>query len=101
MTKDAVIKAWYPTDDTHQYSAYMLPVHGIGLELGVTAAAIAVSRKATGRSKFFATDVVSISKKDLTPGEILDGEGGFCAQSFSLQMKVFGSVRFPWDSAKR
>jgi len=79
MTKDAVIKAWYPTDDTHQYSAYMLPVHGIGLELGVTAAAIAVSRKATGRSKFFATDVVSISKKDLTPGEILDGEGGFCA----------------------
>ena len=79
MTKDAVIKAWYPTDDTHQYSAYMLPVHGIGLELGVTAAAIAVSRKATGRSKFFATDVVSISKKDLTPGEILDGDGGFCA----------------------
>ena len=57
----------------------MLPVHGIGLELGVSAAAIAVSRKPTGTSKFFATDVVSISKKDLTPGEILDGEGGFCA----------------------
>ena len=39
----------------------------------------AISRKPTGTSKYFATDVVSISKKDLVPGEILDGEGGFCA----------------------
>ena len=79
MTKDAVIKAWYPMDDTKRYSAYMLPVHGIGLELGVSAAVMAISHQPTGACKYFSTDVVSISKKDLSPGEILDGEGGFCA----------------------
>ena len=80
MTKDAVIKAWYPTDDsTHQYSAFMLPIHGIGLELGVSIATVAVSRKPTGTSKYFAADVVTVCKKDLVPGDVMDGEGGFCA----------------------
>lgn len=79
MMKDAVIKAWYPTDDSHRYSAYMLPVHGIGLELGVSAAVMSLTRKPTGASKYFSTDVVTVTKKDLLPGEILDGEGGFCA----------------------
>ena len=79
MTKDAVVKAWYPTDDSKQYSAYMFPVHGIGLELGMTPAIMALTGKPTGTSKYFSTDVVAVAKKDLKPGEILDGEGGFCA----------------------
>lgn len=79
MMKDAVIKAWYPMDSTKQYSAYMFPVHGIGLELGLTPAIMSILRKPTGACKYFSTDVVSITKKDLQPGEILDGEGGFCA----------------------
>lgn len=79
MMKDAVIKAWYPMDSTKQYSAYMFPVHGIGLELGLTPAVMSILRKPTGACKYFSTDVVSITKKDLQPGEILDGEGGFCA----------------------
>lgn len=79
MMQDAVVKAWYPTDDTKRYSAYMYPVHGIGLELGVSAAVMSLLRKPTGACKYFATDVVSIAKKDLSLGEVLDGEGGFCA----------------------
>ena len=57
----------------------MFPVHGIGLELGMTPAIMALTGKPTGTSKYFSTDVVAVAKKDLKPGEILDGEGGFCA----------------------
>ena len=49
------------------------------MELGLTPAVMSILRKPTGACKYFSTDVVSITKKDLQPGEILDGEGGFCA----------------------
>ena len=63
MMKDAVIKAWYPTDDSHCYSAYMFPVHGIGLELGLTPAIMTLTGKPTGTSKYFSTDVVAIARR--------------------------------------
>lgn len=40
---------------------------------------MSILRKPTGACKYFSTDVVSIAKKDLLVGEVLDGEGGFCA----------------------
>src|SRR5699024_5480056 len=52
--------------------------HMIGMELGVSVASAILRREPTGTSSVFAGDVVSVAKRDLKPGEILDGEGGYC-----------------------
>jgi predicted homoserine dehydrogenase-like protein len=64
------------TDDSGRYSALWRPYHLIGLELGVSVAAVACRGEATGRAQGFAADVVATAKRDLKAGEILDGEGG-------------------------
>src|SRR5258708_10100741 len=50
----------------------------IGLELGISAASVALRREATGAPTCFNSDVVATAKRALAAGEILDGEGGFC-----------------------
>ncbi|HPI98743.1 MAG TPA: hypothetical protein PLV56_08345, partial [Synergistales bacterium] len=65
------------TDETGRYSALYRPYHLIGLELGISVASIALRKEPTGCASGFRGDVVSIAKKDLYPGEILDGEGGY------------------------
>ena len=65
------------TDETGRYSALYRPYHLIGLELGISVASIALRKEPTGCASGFRGDVVSIAKKDLSPGEILDGEGGY------------------------
>ena len=64
------------TDSTGKYSALYRPYHLIGLELGVSVASVALRRESTGCPMTFAADVVSVAKRDLGVGEILDGEGG-------------------------
>lgn len=66
------------TDDSGAYTALYRPYHMIGLELGVSVAAIATRREATGRPVAFSGDVVATAKRDLAIGEMLDGEGGYC-----------------------
>ena len=39
-----------------------------------------MDNKPTGHTKFFNAEVVSVAKKDLSIGEILDGEGGFASR---------------------
>jgi predicted homoserine dehydrogenase-like protein len=68
------------TDKTGTYSAIWRPYHYIGLELAQTMYSIALDQKATGHTKYYNADVASYAKKDLTIGEKLDGEGGFCAR---------------------
>jgi len=51
--------------------------HLIGLELGINVASAALRNEPTGTSKAFLGDVASVAKRDLEPGEILDGEGGY------------------------
>lgn len=68
--------AWQ-ADDTHQYVAMYRPLHFVGLELNVTIASAALRREATGAAAHFAADVVSVAKKPLRAGDVLDGEGGF------------------------
>ena len=41
---------------------------------------IALEKKPTGCTKYFNAEVVSVAKKDLSIGEILDGEGGFSSR---------------------
>jgi predicted homoserine dehydrogenase-like protein len=65
------------TDSTGRYAAMYKPYHLIGLELGITIAGIAVRGEATGATRDFRGDVVATAKRDLAPGERLDGEGGY------------------------
>jgi len=65
------------TDDTGRYSVLYRPYHLIGLELGISVASICLRGEATGCASDFRGDVASIAKKDLYPGDILDGEGGY------------------------
>ena len=65
------------TDSTGRYAAMYKPYHLIGLELGITVANIAVRGEATGATRDFRGDVVATAKRDLAPGERLNGEGGY------------------------
>jgi len=67
------------TDNSGEYSAIWRPYHYVGLELAQSIYSIALDKKPTGYTKFFNADVVSVAKKDLASGEILDGEGGFAS----------------------
>ena len=65
------------TDRSGKYSALYRPYHYIGLELGISAASAVLRHEPTGSSSSFVADVAACAKKDLQPGDILDGEGGY------------------------
>jgi predicted homoserine dehydrogenase-like protein len=65
------------TDSTGRYAAIHRPFHLIGLELGFSIASAALRGESTGSSHEFRADVAAVAKKDLAPGEVLDGEGGY------------------------
>lgn len=67
------------TDRFGRYAALYRPYHLIGLELGVSVVNAVLRGEATGSTREWRGDVVSIAKRDLMPGEMLDGEGGYCA----------------------
>ena len=65
------------TDASGRYAAMYKPYHLIGLELGISVASVALRHEATGATRSFSGDVVATAKRDLEPGERLDGEGGY------------------------
>jgi len=65
------------TDSTGEYSALYRPYHLIGLELGISVASVVVRGEPTGSPQSFVADVAAVAKKELLPGNILDGEGGY------------------------
>ncbi|UCH39799.1 MAG: Gfo/Idh/MocA family oxidoreductase [Gammaproteobacteria bacterium] len=65
------------TDDSGRYSAMYKPFHLIGLELNISILSAALQGRATGSPVCFNADAVAVAKRDLAPGEILDGEGGY------------------------
>ncbi len=65
------------TDKSGRYSALYRPYHMIGLELGISAAAAVLRNEATGMPDAFHSDVAAVAKRDLSEGEMLDGEGGY------------------------
>ncbi|WP_020669865.1 NAD(P)H-dependent oxidoreductase [Amycolatopsis nigrescens] len=71
------------TDRSGRFTAMYRPYHLIGLELGVSVLAAALRGEPTGAPAGFTADVVTVAKRDLAPGDQLDGEGGYT---------VFGSV---------
>ena len=65
-------------DKSGKYSSLYRPIHMIGLELGISVASAALRKESTGAPICFNSDVVATAKRKLAPGEMLDGEGGFC-----------------------
>ncbi|WP_025140654.1 NAD(P)H-dependent oxidoreductase [Achromobacter sp. DH1f] len=66
--------------------------HLIGLELGISVANVGLRGEPTGVARCFNADVVATAKRDLKPGEVLDGEGGYT---------VFGKLFPARDSVAR
>jgi predicted homoserine dehydrogenase-like protein len=64
------------TDPSGRYACLYKRWHLIGLEVGISVASVGLRGEATGAAVCFNADVVATAKRDLKPGELLDGEGG-------------------------
>lgn len=65
------------TDPSGRYFTLYKRWHLIGLEVGLSVASVALRGEATGVAAGWQADVVATAKRDLQPGELLDGEGGY------------------------
>jgi predicted homoserine dehydrogenase-like protein len=65
------------TDPSGRYFTLYKRWHLIGLEVGVSVASVALRGEPTGVASGWNADVVATAKRDLQPGEMLDGEGGY------------------------
>ena len=64
------------TDDSGRYFTLYKRWHLVGLEVGQSVASVALRREPTGVAQGWHADVVATAKRDLRPGDVLDGEGG-------------------------
>ena len=65
------------TDPSGWYASMWRPFHIIGLETSVSILSAVLRNEATGSAREFRGDAVATAKRDMQPGDILDGEGGF------------------------
>ena len=65
------------TDPSGRYFTLYKRWHLIGLEVGLSVASVALRGEPTGVATGWRADVVATAKRDLKPGELLDGEGGY------------------------
>jgi predicted homoserine dehydrogenase-like protein len=65
------------TDPSGRYFTLYKRWHLIGLEVGLSVASVALRGEPTGVAQAWNADVVATAKRDLKPGEMLDGEGGY------------------------
>lgn len=65
------------TDPSGRYFTLYKRWHLIGLEVGMSVASVALRGEATGTPVDWVADVVATAKRALSPGEMLDGEGGY------------------------
>ena len=65
------------TDPSGRYFTLYKRWHLIGLEVGMSVASVALRGEPTGVATGWNADVVATAKRDLRPGDMLDGEGGY------------------------
>ena len=65
------------TDPSGRYFTLYKRWHLIGLEVGYSVASVMLRGEPTGVATCWNADVVATAKRDLAPGEMLDGEGGY------------------------
>jgi predicted homoserine dehydrogenase-like protein len=75
------------TDPSGWYGSMWRPFHMIGLETSVSVLSATLRGEPTGTPTEFRGDAVATAKKDLKPGEILDGEGGFAVWAKAIPAK--------------
>jgi predicted homoserine dehydrogenase-like protein len=82
------------TDPSGWYGSMWRPFHMIGLETSISVLSATLRGEPTGTANEFRGDAVATAKRDLKPGEQLDGEGGYTVwakaipAAFSLSMKA-------------
>ena len=65
------------TDPSGRYFTLYKRWHLIGREVGFSVASVMLRGEPTGVAQGWNADVVATAKRDLQPGEMLDGEGGY------------------------
>ena len=65
------------TDPAGRYACMYKRWHLIGLEVGISVASVGLRGEPTGCATGWRADAVSIAKRNLASGDILDGEGGY------------------------
>jgi predicted homoserine dehydrogenase-like protein len=65
------------TDPSGRYACLYKRWHLIGLEVGISVASVGLRGESTGCPTGWRADAVAVAKKELKPGEMLDGEGGY------------------------
>ena len=76
------------TDPSGRYFTLYERWHLIGLEVGMSVASVALRGEPTGVATGWNADVVATAKRDLQPGEMLDGEGGYTVWGKLLPAEV-------------
>ncbi|KAF0225265.1 MAG: SAF domain-containing [Rhodospirillaceae bacterium] len=72
------------TDDSGTYAARWRPHRLAGLEAALSVVSVCLRGEHTGCPRAWVADVASVAKRDLKPGEILDGIGGYCVRGILL-----------------
>jgi predicted homoserine dehydrogenase-like protein len=65
------------TDPASRYACMYKRWHLIGLEVGISVASVGLRGESTGCATGWRADAIAVAKKSLSPGEMLDGEGGY------------------------
>jgi predicted homoserine dehydrogenase-like protein len=65
------------TDPSGRYACLYKRWHLIGLEVGISVASVGLRNEPTGCATGWRADAVAVAKKNLSAGEVLDGEGGY------------------------
>ena len=81
------------TDPTGRYFTLYKRWHLIGLEVGMSVASVALRGEPTGVPQGWNADVVATAKRDLRPGDLLDGEGGYTVWAKLLPAATSRSLR--------
>ncbi len=74
-------------DPSGNYGSMWRPFHMIGLETAISVLSAVLRNEPTGCSKEFRGDAVATAKRDLKPGEMLDGEGGYAVWANAIPAK--------------
>jgi predicted homoserine dehydrogenase-like protein len=75
------------TDPSGWYGSMWRPFHMIGLETSISVLSATLRGEPTGTPKEFRGDAVATAKRDLKPGDVLDGEGGFTVWAKAIPAK--------------
>jgi predicted homoserine dehydrogenase-like protein len=81
------------TDPSGWYGSMWRPFHLIGLETSVSVLSAILRGEPTGTPMEFRGDAVAAAKRDLKPGDVLDGEGGFTVWAKAIPAKKSLSLR--------